>query len=395
MSFSKEDDVSLECLAIDPCPQQSLCEAIPDTACNIFTFNHHTKDRSTSCFGGIDHSMHWSNNINTHCISGCRGDACKPAPPPTPPPLPPGARMPVYVGPRPSVKINASAGLRPVPGVEHITVYNATTDSGKPNPFGLYNHGPIITKYDSVYFMSWYNSPKDENRKKRSVFATSTDGGVTWSAPSVLFPEFTAQPGDDAGEENGPWSIIGADGSSPGRLYTQSGTQDAGEHHEGIISVARRVYNATTLGPPFWLNRTTPSYCHQGSSSPNCQYPTYLQMDNETRADMEQLLASFVRTTVPFPDAWTRSPSRMAYNERSVYAVPGTDPLQLVLLLRGGARGSLKASFCSVPHIAEARTHRCTPHLHSRSVSYSLSRSHSSQPGFYSACSHSSQTFLF
>ena len=46
--------------------------------------------------------------------------------------------------------------------------------------------------------------------------------------------------------------------------YTQSGTQDAGEHHEGIISVARRVGesgNATALGQPFWLNRTVPSYC--------------------------------------------------------------------------------------------------------------------------------------
>ena len=96
--------------------------------------------------------------------------------------------MPVYVGSRPSVKKNASAGLRPVPGAEHILVYNATTKAGERNPFGTYNHGPIITKYNSVYFMSWYNSPKDENLKKRSVFATSVDGGTTWSPPAVLFP---------------------------------------------------------------------------------------------------------------------------------------------------------------------------------------------------------------
>merc|ERR1719174_1534126 len=80
---------------------------------------------------------------------------------------PPQRRL---VGPRPSVSKNASAGLRPVPGAEHITVYNATTKSGKPNPFGTYNHGPIIIQYNSVYFMSWYNAPLDETLKKRSVF---------------------------------------------------------------------------------------------------------------------------------------------------------------------------------------------------------------------------------
>ena len=227
---------------------QALCGNA--TGCNIYTFNHHTQDRSTSCFGGIDADMHWSNTVNDHCLSGCRGDACAPAPVPTPAPLPPGARMPVYVGKHPEIATNRSAGLRPIPGAQHITVYNATTPDGKSNRHGTYNHGPILVKYDETYFVSWYNSPKDENLKKRSVFATSTDGGSTWSEPRVLFPEFTAQPQTDAGEENGPWSVLGASpagadgtGGSMGRLYTQSGTQDAGEHHEGIISVARRVYS--------------------------------------------------------------------------------------------------------------------------------------------------------
>ena len=121
----------------------------------------------------------------------------------------------------------------------HACVYNSTKNGAK-NPFGVYNHGPMLVKHAGTYYMSWYNGPTDELYHKRSAYATSKDL-ITWSEPGELFPVFTAQPQSDppAGEENGPWTVLGATDSDPGRLYTQSGTQDAGEHHEGIISVAR------------------------------------------------------------------------------------------------------------------------------------------------------------
>jgi hypothetical protein len=199
-------------------------------------------------------------------------------------------------------------------------------------------------------------------------------------------------------------------------------------HHMDVLQTAivtpiNNMPSGQTLGPPFWLNRTVPGYCANGTS-PDCAYPTYPSMDAETRGDMEQLLASFVRTTVAYPDSalaggaggsdggaaadeaaaaaaasaasaasaaageageageagdpgaagereqpggtqvqpgqtQTQTQTRprsgeMQFNERSVYQVPGSSPPQLVLLLRGGARGSLKASFCSVPHAAPA-----------------------------------------
>ena len=267
--------------------------------------------------------------------------------------------FPVWIGPRPTKTINASAGL-PVFGSDatHITVYSSNV-SGVRNQFGVYNHGPIITEFQGRYWMSWYNAPVGELYDKRSVYATSTDL-IHWSEPAVLFPTFAAR-----GEENGPWTTIGV--GSAGRLYSQSGTQDAGEHHEGIISVMRRVgigANAThpgTLGAPFWLNITVPSYC---SNLTDCEYPTYLEMDDVTRRDAEQLLASFIRTTVVTPDvggassgsvpsapsaprAATSSFPTMQYNERSLYMVPGTRTL--VLLLRGKA-GGLSVSTCKLPH---------------------------------------------
>ena len=268
--------------------------------CNIFTWNHHVPPHH--CFGGIDATARWMPNPNQHCTSGCRGAACDTAPP-TAPPVVPSRYFPRWVGIRPRVGINASAGLPTLTrGVVHACVYNATVD-GQRNPFGVYNHGPIMTKFNGVFYMSWYNAPTNETTDKRSVFATSMDG-IAWNQPKVLFPPFVEQPRQRAGEENGPWTVLGVTQQSPGRLYTQSGTQDAGEHAEGIVLVMRRVAskdNATDLGPPFWLNRTVPSYCRNRNLT-ECRYPTYLQMDDTTRKDAEQYLASLVRTTVAYPD---------------------------------------------------------------------------------------------
>ena len=263
----------------------------------------------------------------------------------TAPPLP----LPSWGGPVPDPRRNASAGLPPLAGAVHRVVYNATTPDGAPNPQGTYNHGPMMVAFKGLFYTSWYNAPRGENMYKRSVFSTSADGGATWSAPRNLFENFTFQ-----GEENGPWTVLGdrndGTGDPVGRLYTQSGTIDAGLHQEGIQSVARRVGPGAVLGPIFWLNETVPAqFKHLG-------FPTYLEMDPLTRRDAMQLLASLVRTLVAYPDtinghgadaakmAATASRSKMVYNERSLYKVPGTR--QVINLLRGGTPKTLSASTC-------------------------------------------------
>ena len=92
--------------------------------------------------------------------------------------------LPSWSGAVPDPNINASAGLPLIDGVVHRIVYNATLSDGSgANPFGTYNHGPIMIAHEGVYYMSWYNSPRDEDLYKRSVFSTSTDGGISWSEP--------------------------------------------------------------------------------------------------------------------------------------------------------------------------------------------------------------------
>jgi hypothetical protein len=101
--------------------------------------------------------------------------------------------------------------------------------------------------------------------------------------------------------------------------------------------------------------------CTPYDPKPECKYPTYLEMDPVTRGDAEQLLASFVRTTVRDPDLSARrrdspttlgdqkQPQTMKYNERSLYMTPGTR--NLVLLLRG-EKGGLSVSTCTLPEVA-------------------------------------------
>jgi hypothetical protein len=306
---------------------QASCEA--NSTCLQFTWNkvlapHH-------CFWGFDAT--WAPVHNAHVVSGClssgeRASAgCPPPPAPTPPTPPtPPPLQPSWVGPIPDPAVNASAGMPLVPRASHATVYNATLPDGKTaNPFGTYNHGPILTHFDGLFWMSWYNSPVDESTNMRSVYATSADGAA-WSAPQVLFPNLTHN-----GEENGPWTIIN------GRLYTQSGDQDAGKHIESIVGMMRRVTRGGGLGEPFWLNETVPSCCASFG------FKTYLQMDETTRADAAQFLASAVRTLVGVPN-------EMAYNERSLYLLPGTRTL--VVLLRGAAPKSLTSATCHLPPLA-------------------------------------------
>lgn len=96
----------------------SQCESACIAAnCSLFTWNHAVKPKQ--CWGYSGPHPSWSMKPNPHCDSGClksRVSNCgTPAPPPPPPPSPPGPLppdFPRYVGPRPKVSINASAGAR-------------------------------------------------------------------------------------------------------------------------------------------------------------------------------------------------------------------------------------------------------------------------------------------
>jgi len=123
-----------------------VCEAACSAAeCAAFTWNHEVKPHQ--CWGytrkaqlkfGCRHTSHCTSGCVAAKVKDCDAHPPSPSPPPPgpPPPLPPGFVLPHWVGPRPKVETNASAGLRMVPNAQHILVYNATAADGKPNAFG-------------------------------------------------------------------------------------------------------------------------------------------------------------------------------------------------------------------------------------------------------------------
>jgi hypothetical protein len=78
---------------------------------------------------------------------------------------------------------------------------------------------------------------------------------------------FTQQPDPKRGEENGPFTILGATATNPGRLYTQSGTQDAGEHHEGSLYFVMSFASIHSYPPIFrstlYGETTKQRHCNQ------------------------------------------------------------------------------------------------------------------------------------
>ena len=124
---------------------------------------------------------------------------------------------------------------------------------------------------------------------KRSVFATSADGGETWTAPVTLFENFTAMGRKRALDTaRGPQYWTGRKGCIRSlALWTQGSTWK-----ESIRDA--KGWTWQPLGQ-FWLNETV-----LRTSSIN--FPTYLEMDPVTRRDAMQLLASLIHTTVKYPD---------------------------------------------------------------------------------------------
>ena len=90
------------------------------------------------------------------------------------------------------------------------------------------------------------------------------------------------------GVENEPQVLIGGR-----RLYSVAGSWDVnkrtglGAEHTGPDTpMMRRVLSPTSLGPVFWLGREVPQGYEEFG------YPTYLEMDAQTKADALEYLAA-------------------------------------------------------------------------------------------------------
>eukprot|EP01084_Bolivina_argentea_P293227 504277_1 len=208
----------------------------------------------------------------------------------------------------PNLTINASAGLPPINSMKFI-IFNHTKSNN-----GTYNNGPIPIIWNNNFYVSWYNTLTDkESHDMRVLYSTSSDG-QKWSKPMQAFPNFT-----HVGEENEPWVIIN------NRLYCAASMYNY--PFEGLMRQITGPSSTDKNGEIFWLTDNVPPGLEHRCNK------TFLDMDNQTKSDMQQYIASLIRTeTLPGGEFDT-----VTFNERSLYVVPhstNNNHRQLMLLLR-------------------------------------------------------------
>eukprot|EP00039_Didymoeca_costata_P002669 m.61823 g.61823 ORF g.61823 m.61823 type:complete len:517 (+) comp11453_c0_seq1:136-1686(+) len=319
--------------------------------CKQFTWNYGHKP-DFYCF--ISTSSEWGGLPNDHITSGCLASEVKECgTKPTPPPPQPAPPPPPYTPKWTAIKPNKTAGptfgypLLAPDKVTHSYVYYGNHE------YGTYNHGPMITFFDGLYYMQWYNGVKSESVENRVLYATSKNA-LNWTEPQVMFN--TTGP---IGLENEPAVII------QGRMYAVAGSWDvfrrtgSGAEHTGPNTpLMRQVNGPDSLGPVFWLGAVPEGFEHFGYPTANS---TTLPM--QTRDDAKAYLAALVNAT-PTSDAGKP-------NERAMYQLP-SNPHRLMLLLRAGgpmpygAPHGMLASSCDFdnvppPPAGKQMMHFCRP----------------------------------
>eukprot|EP01084_Bolivina_argentea_P166593 289204_1 len=252
-----------------------------------------------------------------------------------------GIKLPVWNTTIPNLYINKSAGLRPIQET-HYTIMNATLSNGSANPNGTYNHIPLITYFHNLYYVAWVNKPKNENDTQGHTLLSTSNDTKIWSSPIELFNPYGIY----------AWQILNNRLYICGAIMTGSNSSHETPPNP-LYALIRQVYNATHFGDIFWLNQSIPNgFEHLG-------YKTYLQMDNNTKYDMEQYLASLVDNFV------NESGTNYTSVERSMYMIPNNQDnnmIQLMLIIRTSPAWQYEfASTCFLrkPNIIEETIHSC------------------------------------
>ncbi len=232
-----------------------------------------------------------------------------------------------------SNRTNASYGF-PLIKESHYTVYNSTSNNGSMNPNGTYNAGPIITKWNGIYYVSWHNSPQNESENMRILLSTSDNIKSSWTEPIEIFPNILP----NTNQQNEPFITIN------NRLYasTSFGPNDN-------PALMRQILSPNKFGDIFWLNKTVPNgFQYLG-------YKTYLQMNDETIYDMHIYLSSLINAEVSNVTS-TINGDFVYFTERSMYQIPSTknqNELEIMLILRANCsthvcNNTEYASYCNI-----------------------------------------------
>ena len=97
---------------------------------------------------------------------------------------------------------SCSLGLRKAAGTETFTIFTPREQTDH------FSHGAVLTAFRGRLYCMWQSSADDEDTPDtRTVYSTSTDGGKTWSEPTVLAPS----PEGETYATAGGWCVCGGE----------------------------------------------------------------------------------------------------------------------------------------------------------------------------------------
>lgn len=180
-------------------------------------------------------------------------------------------------------------GLRPAVGTWNVQVVRANRSRPEfADGIGnTYNHAPNITRWRDRFYLAYLSNPVSEHTGAGQTFLCTSEDGLAWSKPVVLFPPYPLNldldngPHADLFEEGNAWACmhqrmnfyiapngrliaVGFYGIAP-EVFTMPCVGN------GIGRAVREIYEDGTFGPIYFALYST----RCGYNRETCLYPYY------------------------------------------------------------------------------------------------------------------------
>ena len=175
--------------------------------------------------------------------------------------------------------------LRPVVGASHFQVLRANRSRpDEADGFGwTYNHAPNLAYWRDRFYLSYLSNPVSEHVPPGQTLLTSSEDGIHWEKPRVIFPVYRVPEGVYQPQEGVPPLPPASDAvmhqrmgfytAADGRLLTLGFYGISAAHDDnpndgtGIGRVVREVYADGALGPIFFIRYNRHAGWHEGNTS--------------------------------------------------------------------------------------------------------------------------------
>jgi hypothetical protein len=174
-----------------------------------------------------------------------------------------------------------------------------------------YNHGPNLAYWNNRFYLHYLNNPTGEHIPPGATMLASSEDGVSWSQPKIIFPIYFTS--DERANIQFLYmhQRMGFHSASNGRLLVMGfyGSHDG----SGIGRVVREVYADNTFGPIYFIKVND-------AWKGKLQYPLYTESSDKGFIDA---CNEFMQDKVKRIQWWEED--RLADNASALYSVSKID----------------------------------------------------------------------